>query len=114
MGNVFLRFLVYLILTQMGAHQTFPEPPVIWHGEMEQFVDDDVVLQLYVESEQFVVKIQVAGGGTGSPFVAHGANTQPDDLHIQFVGPIADASLESLFLIDGRHRFRFDLRFQAG
>jgi hypothetical protein len=27
----------------MRPHQTFPELAVVWHGKVEQLVDDDVV-----------------------------------------------------------------------
>src|SRR5436190_12162544 len=49
-----------LVTPEMRAHQAFPQLAVIRHGKMEQFVDDHVITQLSVKSEQVHVEIQIA------------------------------------------------------
>ena len=97
----------------MSAHQAFPEFAMVGHEKVQQFVHNDVVPDALIHPWQFCVEIQMPRRGARRPFVAHGANAKPDDLHIQFNGPITDALFEVFLLIDGFHGFRFGPLFQA-
>jgi hypothetical protein len=46
----------------MHSHQTLPELTVIRDEEVKKFVDDDVVPELRIETQEFRVEIQVAVG----------------------------------------------------
>ena len=46
---------------------------MIGHEEVQQFMDNHVVPEIFVEPQQFRIKIQVAIRRTGRPFVVHGA-----------------------------------------
>ena len=39
------------MFAKMRPHQTFPELAVIRHGEMKQFVNDDVIAQVAIQRE---------------------------------------------------------------
>ena len=89
------RRFANLILAKMGAHQAFPELAVVGYGEVQQFMDDHVIPDLFVHLHQFSVEIQMALCGAGGPLVLHGSNAEPHNLNVKFVGPIANALLES-------------------
>jgi len=50
----------FFVVSKVPPHETFPQLAVIRHGEMQQFVDDHVITQLSVKSEQVHVEIQIA------------------------------------------------------
>jgi hypothetical protein len=64
----------------MGSHQALPKLAVIGHGEMQEFVNDDVIGQLAVEFEQFAVEVQVAWGqGSGGVARSRGLSHRLQD-----------------------------------
>ena len=75
----------------MEAHQAFPELAVVGHGEVQQFMNNHIIPDLFVHVEQFGVEIKMALRGAGDPLVLHGANTEPCHLNVKFGGPIANA-----------------------
>ena len=78
----------------MRTHQHLPEPAVIRHGEMEQFVDDDIVAELRVHAEEFIIEAQRACRGAGGPFAPHGADVDGVRFHVELRGPFEHAGFK--------------------
>ncbi len=55
---------------------------MVGNEKMEEFMHDNIIPKGGLETQKFNVKIEMAIGGTGGPFVAHGANTQPNDFDV--------------------------------
>ena len=87
----------------MRPHQAFPELSVVRYGEVEEFVNDHIVPEILVQVEKFKVEVHVAVCGARGPLVAHRANAEPDDFHVQFFRPAIHATFEDLFSLGGFH-----------
>ena len=48
------------VIAQVGPHQTFPQFAMIRNGEMQEFMDDNIVPQCVVQIEQLAVEVQMA------------------------------------------------------
>jgi len=81
----------------MGAHQGFPEAAVIGHREVQEFVNNHVVPELWIEGQEIGAEVQLPSGGARGPLVAHGAHGKPGDRHLQLLGPVVHALLEGMF-----------------
>lgn len=92
-----------LVIPEVCSHQNFPELAMIGHEEVQEFMDNHVIPEILVESQQFRVEVQVAIRRTGRPFVVHRPHAKPDDVHFQLHSPLPDAALEGLLLF-GRFR----------
>ena len=55
-----LLFLLFIV-AEVRAHEALPQFAVIGHAEMQEFVDDDVVAEVFVEVEEFGVEDEQVG-----------------------------------------------------
>ena len=87
----------------MRPHQGLPEFAVVRDGEMEQFMDDDVIAELRVHAEEFIVEAQRACGGTGGPLAAHGADVDGVRFHVELSRPFKHAGFELIPVAPALH-----------
>jgi hypothetical protein len=76
---------------------------VVGYEKVKQFVNDDVIPQFLIEIEQLSVEIQVAAGGAGGPFAAHGSHAEPDHIHIKFFRLVANPTFEFSLVVYRLH-----------
>ena len=55
-GDLPQSFFPLFVVAEVGAHEALPQFAVIGHMEMQEFVDDDVVAEVFVEIEEFGFK----------------------------------------------------------
>ncbi len=44
------------VIVEVGAHEAFPQLAVIGHAEVQEFVDNDIVAEVFVKVEEFGVE----------------------------------------------------------
>lgn len=49
--------------TEVCAHEHLPKFAVVWYREVEQFVNDDIIPELGVHTEKFIVEAKRARCG---------------------------------------------------
>ena len=70
---------------------------MIGHREVQEFVNNHVVPELWIEGQEIGAEVQLPSGGARGPLVAHGAHGKPGDRHLQLLGPVVHALLEGMF-----------------
>lgn len=82
------------MIPEMCQHPAPPELAVVRHREVQKLVDNHIVAKLTIEGEQFIIEIQIAGGGVRRPFAAHRAHIDCRHLGIELSRPLLDARLK--------------------
>jgi len=54
----------------MSAHQGIPEAAVVGHREVQEFMHNHVVPELWIEGQEIGAEVQLPSGGARGPLVA--------------------------------------------
>ena len=49
-------------IAEVGPHQCFPEPAMVWHAEVQQLVNDHIIPEGGIQAEQIKAEVEVAIG----------------------------------------------------
>lgn len=90
-----------LIVSEVCAHQALPQTSVVRHVIVEELMDDDVVNDVALKSQQLVVEGECPSGRAGSPLPSHWANGEAGYLNVKPNGPLEHSSLQGILLSQG-------------